>query len=263
MSIYINGSAYHIPDIYTPLTYLRDIGDGSTAENSNPNVSHTYPEARKYAATLTVRDGLGKVSAPDTVEVFPGDTPPEPKIEAPTPSALFEVGQKITLRGGATDGEDGQLSEASLSWEVRSYHDGDHWHPYFSGTGDDLTFSAPPPEDLLSTGAGNYLQVRLTATDSMGLSRTVVRRIDPRRVDVRFATGPIDLKLEVNGRVFRAPRTFLSWEGYKLNVYAPRQRHDGRTWVFRSWSDGRTAGHTITTPPVATTYEATFERLRR
>ncbi len=68
---------------------------------------HTYPEARKYAATLTLRDSLGK---------------------------------------------------GSLSWEVRSYHNGDHWHPYLSGTGNDLTFTAPPPEDLLSTGAGNYLQ---------------------------------------------------------------------------------------------------------
>ncbi len=74
---------------------------------------------------------------------------------------------------------------------------------------------------------------------------------------------PIDLRPRINGRVFRAPRTFLSWEGYKLNVYAPRQRHDGLTWVFRSWSDGRAAKHTITTPSAATTYEATFERLRR
>ncbi|MDP9408893.1 MAG: hypothetical protein M3P70_00045 [Actinomycetota bacterium] len=135
---------------------------------------HTYPEARKYAATLTLRDSLGK---------------------------------------------------GSLSWEVRSYHNGDHWHPYLSGTGNDLTFTAPPPEDLLSTGAGNYLQIRLTATDSKGLSRTVVQKMDPKQVNVRFVTRPVDLKLEVSGRVFSAPRTLLSWEGYKLNVYAPRQRH--------------------------------------
>ena len=53
--------------------------------------------------------------------------------------------------------------------------------------------------------------------------------MDPKRVNVRVVTRPINLKLEVNGHVFRAPRTFVSWEGYRLNVYAPRQRHNGRT----------------------------------
>lgn len=138
-------------------------------------------------------------------------------------------------------------------------------HPWFSGAGNDpLTFTAPAPEDLLSTGPRkNYLEIRLTATDSVGLSTTRRQVLRPQTVDVTFATQPTEFKLEVNGIAFRSPRTFRSWEGYKLNVYAPRQRHDDRTRVFLSWSDGRRARHTITTASTPTTYTAKFERLRR
>ncbi len=59
------------------------------------------------------------------------------------------------------------------------------------------------------------------------------------------------------------PATLLSWEGYGLNVSAPRQRKDGRTFAFRSWSDGGTAEHAIETPGHPATYTATFKKLRR
>jgi hypothetical protein len=98
----------------------------------------------------------------------------------------------------------------------------------------------------------------LTATDSLGLSRTISRRLVPRTVDVRFETGPINLKLDVNGYTFRAPEVFSSWEGYALNIAARRQR-DGRVRVFDHWSDGPGA-HTIKTPGGPKTYKAYFRR---
>ena len=76
---------------------------------------------------------------------------------------------------------------------------------------------------------------------------------------VRFQTRPTGFKLEINGRAFLAPKLFVSWEGYKLNVRAPAQRHNGRYWVFDSWSDGGTAKHVIVTPATSRTYTATFE----
>ncbi len=231
-------------------------------------MSHTYQTAGKYSATLRVKDSQGKESAPDTVEVFPGDTPPEPEMEAPAAGELFKVGQEITLQGSATDAEDDSDGEPetapTLKWEVLQHHDGNHAHPYFSGTGNGPTFAAPAPEGLFSTDpAGNYLEIRLTATDSQGLSKTVVRDLRPKTVEVDFATRPTGLKLTVNGETFRAPKTFVSWEGYALNVSAPRQRHNGRTWAFSSWSDGGAREHTVKTPADPITYTATFKRLRR
>jgi glucose/arabinose dehydrogenase len=262
LAINFDGSGSSDPDGDTSLTYLWNFGDGTTTETTTPTTSHSYATAGKYTVTLRVRDSRDAVSDPDMIEVFPGDTPPEPVIEAPAADTPFKVGQTLTLRGSATDPEDEQLADASLSWEVLQHHDGSHTHPWFSGTGNDLTFEAPAPEGLRSTDPdGNYLEIRLTATDSQGLSKTTILNVRPKTVDVRFSTQPTGFRLKVNDRTFRAPETLVSWEGYELNVYAPAQVDgEGRRWAFRSWSDGGGATHTITTPSDAARYVARFER---
>jgi PKD repeat protein len=266
LTINLDSSASYDPDGNTPLTYIWGFGDGTTLETTETaTISHTYATAGKYTVTLKVMDSLGRVSAPDTVEVFPGDTPPEPKIKSPATDALFKVRQEIMLQGSATDAEDGQLMDASLEWEILQHHDGNHTHSFLSETGNDLTFTAPAPENLFSTDpAGNYLEIRLTATDSQGLSESVVRELRPKTVEIRFEAQPRNFKLMANGETFRTPRTFVSWEGFILNVSAPRQKdRRGRIWVFSSWSDGAAKNHTITTPADPTTYTATFRRLHR
>ncbi len=241
------------------LTYKWDFGDDVTATGST--ASQAYSAAGKQTVTLTVWDGKGG-SDTATTEVFAGNSaPPAPEINTPGETLRFKVGQKIMLRGSATDADDGSLTDDKLSWEVHRYHNNSHYHPYFSGTGNGRSFSAPAPEELLATNPKkNYLQIRLTATDSQGLKRTVVRKIKPRIVYVKFASRPRDLRLAVNGRSFGAPKAFRSWVGYKLRVRAPNQRHNGRRWSFKSWSDGRAAKHTITTPPSYKKYTARFRR---
>ena len=263
LTVSFDGSGSSDPDGDTSLTYEWDFTNDGTVDATGATVTHTYDTAGVYTATLRVRDSLGAVSAPDEIKVYPGDAPPEPTISSPTPEKLFVVEEDINLSGSATDDEDGTDNPPELRWEVIRHHGGDHTHPYFSGTGTDLTFEAPAPEDLASTGPGNHLEIRLTATDSQGLSKTVSQQLDPKRVDVSFTTEPTGFKLIVNGGTFRAPRTFVSWEGYKLNVYAPRQEDKSdRLWVFRSWSDGGASKHTITTLTDPTTYTATFKRRR-
>jgi Ca2+-binding RTX toxin-like protein len=182
-------------------------------------------------------------------------------VESPPADLLFKAGQQITLSGSATDSEDGQLQEESLKWEVLQHHTApnSHTHPYFSGRGTNLTFQAPEPEDLASTGAGNYLEVRLTATDANGLSKTVTQEVQPNRVDVSFGTNPSSLSLQINGETFTVPKTLPSWEGYTLNVNAPSpQTLSGTTYVFSSWSDSGAQSHDIVTGPTPSTYMATF-----
>jgi glucose/arabinose dehydrogenase len=251
------------PDGDTPLTYVWDFGDGSApTETTDPTVNHTYLESGKFTVRLTVRDNLGKESVADAVAVYPGDTPPRPVIVSPAVGTTFRVGQSFTATGSVVDAEDDGDGDAAtapaLRWEVRRYHDGNHFHPW----SDEATFVAPPPEGLYSTDPRkNYLQIRLTATDSLGLSRTVTRKLVPRTVNVRFETGPINLELGVNGYTFRAPEIFTSWEGYELNVAARRQRDGrGRLWVFDHWSDARAGAHAIKTPDVSKTYRAYFLR---
>jgi hypothetical protein len=258
-----DGSSSKDPDGDTPLTYLWDFGDGTVLkETATPTTSHTYTmvPAESYTATLKVRDARGAVSAPATVKVFPGNTPPEPIIESPARTKLFSVGEQVTLRGSASDMEDGPMADSALRWEVRQHHNGNYWHPFFSSTGNNLTFNAPPPEDLSATGEGNYLEIRFTATDSDGLFKTVTQELQPNRVDVTFGSNPSGLSLQAEGQTFAAPRTLLSWESYKLNVNAPSpQTLSGRTHVFASWSDGKGQTHDVVTGAAPSTHTATFK----
>ncbi len=210
--------------------------------------------------SLRVRDNHSALSDPATVRIDAGNEAPNPTIGSPSADLLFRVGQQITLSGSATDPEDGQLPASSFSWEVLRHHNGSHTHPYFSGTGNNLTFAAPPPEDISATGAGNYLEVRFTATDSAGLSKTVVREVQPSRVNVSFGGNPSGLSVQVNGEAFATPRTLVSWEGYKLTVSAPSpQTLSGTTYVFSSWSDGKERQHDIVSGAAPSTYTAAFK----
>lgn len=258
-----SGSGSTDPDSGDTLTYEWDFdyAAGSfTKDADGVTATHTYTMQGPKKAALRVTDDRG---ASDVVEVpvYPGNTaPPEPVIELPAPGKTFVVGEEIELSGSATD-ESGETP--TLEWAVSRHHTAPntHTHPFKEGTGANLTFLAPGPEDLFSTDpAGNYLEVRLTATDSQGLQKTVTRDLKPQTTEVNFATGPTGFRLYANGQTFKGPRTLLSWEGYGLNVYAPPQRQDGRDWVFKSWSDGRGARHTIVTPEDPAGYKASFRR---
>ncbi len=267
LDVRFDASGSSDPDSGDTLTYIWNFGDGSPAvETTTSAANHTYTEAGTYPATLTVRDKSGAEDTA-TVSIYPGKHPPEPTISSPTQNLLFRVGQEITLSGSATDPEDGQLQPGSLKWEVLQHHTAPnpHTHPFLPptpGNSNNLTITAPSPEDLSSTGAGNYLEVRLTATDSEGLSKTVIRDVQPNRVDdVSFATNPSGLSLLINGQTFTTPKTLQSWEGYKLSVSAlSPQTLSGNTYVFSSWSDGKGQQHNIVTGAAEPgTYTATFK----
>ena len=265
LEVSFDGSDSNDPDFGDAVTsYFWNFGDGSPAvETTTSTANHTYTEAGTYTATLTVRDKSGAEDTA-TVRVDAGNRPPEPTISSPTQNQLFKVGEKIALRGSATDPQDGQLADGALSWQVVQHHAGDHTHPFLPPTpGNNVEIVTPAPEDIHSTDPeGNYLEVRLTATDSNGLSRTVTRKLAPHTVDVVFQSRPAELDLVVNGHKFDdATRTFMSWEGYRLNVDAPSPQTtpSGITYSFAFWSDGKAPQHVIVTGTAPSSYTATFK----
>jgi len=261
LAVNFDGSGSNDPDTGDTLSYLWDFGDGSPTETtSTPTTSHTYSTKGTYTASLRVQDNHGALSEPATVRIDAGNEAPNPVIESPSADLLFRVGQQITLSGSATDPEDGDLPGSSFEWEVLKHHDGTHTHPEFSGTGNNLTFNAPPPEGFSATGAGNYLEIRFTATDSEGVSKTVTREVQPNRVNVTLGSNPSGLSLQADDEPFTAPKTFVSWEGYELSVNAPSpQTLSGTTYVFSSWSDDKDQQHGIVTGAEPSTYTATFD----
>ena len=236
------------------LTYLWDFGDGQTAATTTPTASHEYA-AGNYTASLSVRDSHNATSSPDTVAIASGNTPPSPVISLPSAGTTFSVGQTITLSGSATDSQDGNVDPATFQWSVLRRHM-THTHPWFSGAGNNLTFTAPPPEDLAAT-TNSYLEIYLSATDAGGLSATANQNIQPRTVAITLATNPSGQKVSVNGTSVTGPTTITSWAGWQLTLAALARQGP---YTFVSWSDGGAATHTVTTPATPTSYTATYKK---
>jgi glucose/arabinose dehydrogenase len=248
------------------LTFDWDFGDGAVLTGTtNLTTTHTYTTTSILTATLIVRDNQGGASAPATVEIQPGNTPPTPTIQSPLTSTLFAVGQTMTLTGNATDAEDGGLPDSALTWEVLIHHidvmnpGNAHTHTYVPLTvGNNLTFTAPAPEDLSAT-AFSYVEIRLTAADSLNLTTAITQTLDPNRVNLTFNTNPANLQILIAAQPYTAPQTVVGWEAWGLAVEAQDQ-YDGsnRLWLFSNWSDGGAAAHTLTILASSATYTATF-----
>jgi glucose/arabinose dehydrogenase/PKD repeat protein len=238
------------------LTYEWDFDDGSPHATS-ATVSHTYSQAGRYRASVTVRDGHGGTDTASAM-IDAGNTPPVPAIISPSSSYLFAVGQTITLKGAASDAEDGTLPGSRLTWTVLLHHN-THTHPYLPPTrGNTVAFEAPPPEDLAATTT-SYLEIQLRATDFQGATAAVRRNLQPKRVTVTLDSRPRALKLVVNAASVTTPKMLTSWQNYRLSVRAPTQADSvSQMWLPSAWSDGGAASHTIVTPASAATYTATF-----
>jgi hypothetical protein len=168
------------------------------------------------------------------------------------------VGKTISFSGSATDQQEGALAASQLSWSLILHHcpSNCHTHPLQSFTGvAGGSFDAPDHE------YPSYLELRLTATDSEGLTDTRSVQLDPRTVALSFKTSPVGLKLAVNGSVATAPfsRTVIVGSNNTISAISP-QSLGQTTYAFRFWSDGRAQTHNITAPATATTYTATYRQ---
>ena len=258
LSVTLDASASYDPDSGDSVaSYEWDFGDGTTLTSTTPRITHTYPATQTYATTLTVTDQHGTASAPFSKDVYAGEHPPTISITSPAPTARFSVGQSITITATASDAEDGPLPAAAITWTVLQHH-GTHDHPYADPqTGSSITVTYPSPEDVAST-ENSYLVARAVATDSRGLTSRAGRNLLPKQVTLTFASSPTGATVLVNDTPRTAPSSLVSWPGYVLELSAPNQTVGGTPYVFRSWSDGGTRTHTITTPGTDRTYTARY-----
>jgi glucose/arabinose dehydrogenase/PKD repeat protein len=246
----------------TLVAYRWDFGDGESAVTSAPTVAHTYQTNGVYTASVIVEDNRGGRSAQAaTVRIDVGNAPPAPTILSPAADERFSVGQRFILRGSAVDPEDGALSGAQLQWEVRRHHD-DHFHPYLNATGAEVELVAPEPEDLPAVNT-SYLEIRLTATDSLGSSTTITRALRPLIVPLEVRSIPPGLTIRVDGNTegntVIAPATVNSWPGYAVEFEAPAAQTLNNTQLrFCYWAHAENALQTIVTPAAGGTYTAVY-----
>ena len=105
----------------------------------------------------------------------------------------------------------------------------------------------------------SHLELRLTATDSSGMTATTSRRLDPTTVVLTFQTSPGGLQLVVNSTQATATftRTVIVGSTNTITAVEP-QRKGNKPYHFTSWSDGGAPTHNIAPPAAPTTYTARY-----
>jgi hypothetical protein len=186
------------------------------------------------------------------VSISVGNNAPTVAIHSPLPSTLFKVGDVIAFSGSATDPEDGTLPDTGLAWTLILHHcpGGEcHPHPLLSRTGASGSFIVPDHGDEF------FIELRLAATDSNGLSDTEVVQSHPQTVQLTLDSSPPGLQLVYDGTSVTTPTTRTAIAGSTHTLYAPSPQGE---LTFESWSDGGGIQHPVTIGTTDSTYGATF-----
>jgi glucose/arabinose dehydrogenase len=246
------------PNAGDTLSYFWDFGDGTTATTAASSTSKNYTTNGTYTISVRARDDKLAFSAAVTTNIsVSSNTPPTPVISAPLATKLYAVGEVITMTGSATDAQDGTLPASALSWRVILHHD-THTHPFFGPqTGNNVQFTAPPPEDT-AAATNSYLEIELTATDNNGAKSVVTRDIQPQKITLSLQSVPSGRTLEINGQKIVTPQNITAWAGWQLPVNARDQNAGASGYRFASWSDAGTRAHAYNTPATNATLTANF-----
>ncbi len=258
LAVNFNATGSSDPNVGDTITYAWDFTSNGSVDSTAAQPSFTYQSAGSYLATLTVTDNHG-LSSTDAVAITVGNTAPVVTIDTPTPSLTWKIGDTIQFSGHATDADDGSLPASALHWSLALEHcttpTDCHEHPMQDFSGVASGSFAAPDHDYPS-----WLKLTLTGTDSGGLKDEVSLRLDPKVVNLTFASSPTGLQLGVGAQTSVTPFTRTVIVGSTISMSAPSpQTLAGATYAFSSWSDGGAQSHTVA-PTVPTTYTARYIR---
>lgn len=206
---------------------------------------------------VVVSNPFGRVvSEPAQLTVL-DNAVPTASITKPVAGTTYAAGNTIYYAGTGYDAEDGVLPASAFTWWVDFHHDS-HTHPFVAHVTGSRTGSFTIPV-IGETSANVFYRIHLRVRDSVGLTRSVIRDVKPRKATVTLDTNPTGLQLKLDGQPVTTPHSFVGVVGLqrKLEAVSP-QSAAGGTWVFASWSDGGARIHTIRTPGTNTTYTARF-----
>ncbi|UBU10721.1 LamG-like jellyroll fold domain-containing protein [Nonomuraea gerenzanensis] len=238
-----------------PLTYAWDLdGDGELDDSTSATPSFTYTQPGSPVVRLRVSDNRGG-QGDATVTVNVANTAPSATITAPTASTTWAVGQSIAFSGSGSDAQDGTIPGSRMRWALIMHHCPStcHEHEITTFTGASGSFQAPDHE------YPSHLELRLTVTDAHGLTDTESVLLQPRTVNLTFASSPSGLRLGFNSEQVATPftRTVIVGSGNSISAPSP-QSLGGQSYAFASWSDGGAASHQVVAPATATTYTAAY-----
>ncbi|MDB5294052.1 MAG: glucose/sorbosone dehydrogenase-related protein [Phycisphaerales bacterium] len=207
---------------------------------------------------VVVSNVAGSITSPAAVLTVLAGHSPVPVITAPADGGLFTGGVPFAFAGSATDAEDGPLDPSKLSWTV-TYFTGDLERPAMPDTAGITSGSFTPDTVTPYLLTDVKYRVRLTATDSSGLSKSTFVDVLPRTADITLTSNVPGIDLSLDGVPHEAPYTVAAVAGLTRPLSAPvRQTIDGVVYDFVGWSDGGAAAHALSTPEAGGTYAAEY-----
>ncbi|WP_433336131.1 PQQ-dependent sugar dehydrogenase [Spirillospora sp. CA-294931] len=244
LTVAFDGTTSSDADGNVPLAYAWDLdGDGAYDDSTDGQVSATFQTRGRHTVGLRVTDTRGAADTATTV-VTAGSTPPVATIESPSAGTTWKVGDRIAFSGRADDGEDGALAGDSLSWQTIMHHcpSSCHTHTISGQNGTSGEFTAPDHE------YPSWIELRLTVTDSDGLTDTKSVELHPRTSTVTLASDPPGVPLTLLETTKAAPFTGTVIAGSAVSVSAPTRTQllGNRAYEFAGWSDGGAATHNVT-----------------
>lgn len=217
------------PDAEDSLTYNWNFGDG--AVSAEPNPVHTFTQAGSYNVRLVVTDSHN-IDAVAELHIDAGNTPPTIAFQSPSPDAAYKVGDTIAVSLAANDSEDGTLPGGSVSWEVILHHN-DHVHYLLQNSGNTGSFK------IADEGDNTWIELRASATDSLGAIARSSVNLSPRRVAMTVTTSPSGGSVVESRDPQLTPYAWQSAIGSAHKFVANRNMtKDGRSYTFASWADG-------------------------
>jgi glucose/arabinose dehydrogenase/PKD repeat protein len=238
------------------LSYEWDLeGTGSFGAPSKTakTKTKTFSGTANHTVAVRVTDEH-EASSVDRVTIYPGDTPPEPEILAPSPSLQWHVGEPIQFEGVAHHAG-GDLPSTNLDWNSRLFHcpSACHAHPLQAFPAVDSGTLVAPDHDYPS-----HIDLTLTATDARGLSASTTISLQPRTVKLDFDSSPSGLTLTAGQLTRPGPFQVTAIEDAKITVAAPATAQSGgKAYSWTGWSDGGARVHTIEAGASAT-YTASY-----
>ena len=257
LAVQFDGSGSSDPDAGDTLSYAWDLdGDGQYDDSTVVAPSHTFTSQGVYTASLRVTDSHGAASTA-AVTISVGNTAPTATITSPAPGTTWKVGDLIQFAGAATDEQDGPLPPSALSWTLILHHCPSNCHTHPLQSFDSVaggSFTTPDHE------YPSHLELRLTATDSGGLTDSRSIQLDPRTVTLTLSSSPGGLALVLNGSQAATPFTRTVIQGSRNTISAPTPQTKGKkSWQFKAWSDGGGQTHDVTANS-STSYAATYKQ---
>jgi glucose/arabinose dehydrogenase len=185
---------------------------------------------------------------------------PTATILTPGSTLHFKVGDTVSFSGSATDPENGQIPPSRLAWTATIQHclpnRGCHHHPLATqpdancpATASCGTFVAPDHDEDF------YVELKLVATDTKGLTGTSTLRLDPQTTAITIDTAPGGLQITYAGVTSKAPitRSAIVGGSRAIAVASPQG-----SYGFASWSDGGAQEHSLVVPTTDAVYTASF-----